>query len=137
MRIETNEHKYKSTRHTVYACEYHVLWCTKYRRAVLSPDMQERLKSLILEAQDPYDYVVRAVETMPDHVHLLVSISPSVPVGTVVGRIKGYCSRYMREEFPQLKSRLPSLWTRSKFIATTGGVTLETLKQYVENQKGV
>ncbi len=70
MYIANNEHKYKTTRHSVYACEYHIVWCTKYRRGVLSPEIQERLKELILEAQTEYGYTIRAVETMPDHVHI-------------------------------------------------------------------
>ena len=74
---------------------------------------------------------------MSDHVQLLASIPPTEAVGAVVGRIKGFVSKSLREEFPSLKKRLPHLWTVSKFIASTGGVTLEALKQYVEDQKGV
>ena len=55
----------------------------------------------------------------------------------MISRIKGYTSKILREEFPELKTRLPNLWTRSRFVASTGGVTLRVLKQYVENQKGV
>jgi putative transposase len=137
MKLETLELKYKSTRHGVFACEYHVIWCTKYRRSVLSNEIQERLKSLILEAQTQYGYNIRAIETMPDHVHILVSIPPSESVANMISRIKGYTSKILREEFPELKTRLPNLWTRSRFVASTGGVTLRVLKQYVENQKGV
>ena len=74
---------------------------------------------------------------MPDHVHLLASISPTVSVTSVIGRIKGYTAKVLRSEFPALKRRLPCLWTRSKFVASAGDVTLEVLKQYIEDQKGV
>ena len=137
MKLETQDLKYKSTRHGVFACDYHIIWCTKYRRSVLSNEIQDRLKTLILEAEEKYHYTIRAVETMPDHVHILVSIPPSEAVANVVGRIKGYTSKILREEFPALKSRLPNLWTRSRFVASTGDVTLDVLKQYVEDQKGV
>ena len=137
MKVETHDLKYKSDRHGVYACEYHIIWCTKYRRSVLSPEIQSRIKALVCEAQEQYGYTVRAVECMSDHVHLLASIPPIEAVGAVVGRIKGFVSKSLREEFPSLKKRLPQLWTGSKFIASTGGVTLEALKQYVEDQKGV
>lgn len=137
MKLETLDLKYQSTRHGVFACDYHVIWCTKYRRPVLSDEIQERLKVLIREAQEQYNYVIRAIETMSDHVHILVSIPPSEPVANVVGRIKGYTSKILREEFPELRTRLPNLWTRSRFVASTGGVTLRALKQYVEDQKGV
>ena len=137
LKLETLELKYQSTGHGVYACEYHIIWCTKYRRSVLSPEMQHRIKEIVVENQEDYGYIVRAIECMPDHVHLLASIPPIEAVGVIVGRIKGIISKKLREEFPALQKRLPQLWTRSKFVASTGGVTLEALKQYVESQKGV
>ena len=137
MRITNNDHKYISTGTTIYACEYHIIWCTKYRRSVLSPEIQERLKILIFEQQEAYQYIVREVESMPDHIHLLVSIPPEVSVTSVIGKIKGYTAKILRNEFPTLTRRLPCLWTRSKFVASAGDVTLDVLKQYIENQKGV
>ena len=135
--LKTPLHRYTSFNHGVYACEYHVIWCTKYRRAVLSPPMRDRLKELILQQQEAYGYQIRACEVMPDHLHLLVSVPPNVAVTAVIGKIKGFTSKVIREEFPALQTRLPSLWTRSKFVASTGGVTLDVLKEYIENQKGV
>ena len=73
---------------------------------------------------------------MPDHVHLLVGCDPQFGIHRLVKLLKGYSSHVLREEFPALKRRLPSLWTNSYFVATTGGVMLETLKRYVQNQKG-
>ena len=137
MKLETPELKYQSKSKSVYACEYHIIWCTKYRRRVLSPEVQSRIKEIVCEAQDQYDYIVRAIECMPDHVHLLASIPPTEAVGAVVGRIKGFVSKTLREDFPSLRKRLPQLWTGSKFIASTGSVTLDALKQYVDSQKGV
>ncbi len=137
MKITNNDHKYISIGTTIYACEYHIIWCTKYRRSVLSPEIQERLKALIFEQQESYQYIVREVESMPDHIHLLASIPPEVSVTSVIGKIKGYTAKTLRNEFPTLTRRLPCLWTRSKFVASAGDVTLEVLKQYIENQKGV
>ena len=127
---------YKSTHSLVYSCDYHVIWCTKYRRPVLVSPIAERLKTLIYEQQEVYEYEVHACEVMDDHVHLLISSSPQLAPASVVGKIKGYTSHVLRDVFPQLKSRIPSLWTRSKFIASTGGVTLEVLRKYVEDQRG-
>lgn len=73
---------------------------------------------------------------MPDHVHLLVWCDPQFGIHRLVKRLKGFSSHALREEFPALKRRLPSLWTNSYYCATTGGVTLETLKRCVKNQKG-
>ena len=72
---------------------------------------------------------------MPDHVHLLVGCDPQFGIHRLVKYLKGTSSRYLRQEFQRLKRRLPSLWTHSYFVATVGGVTLETLKRYVEGQK--
>jgi putative transposase len=137
MRIEQTKKRYAQSGHILYSCEYHIVWCTKYRRGVLTEPIQDRLKSLIYEKQKDYKYEAIEIEVMPDHVHLLANIDPNESPGNVVSRIKGWTSNQLRSEFPELKTRLPNLWTRSKFISTTGGVTLESLKQYVESQKGV
>ena len=137
MKLETPDLTYQTTRYSTYACEYHIIWCTKYRRTALSVDIQVRFKELVLESQEAYGFVVRAIETMTDHVHLLISIPPTEAVGIMIGKIKGMTAKVLREEFTHLKSRLPNLWTRTYFVASTGGVTLEALKQYVESQKGI
>ena len=77
------------------------------------------------------------MEIMPDHVHLLLDINPRIGVFRVVNQIKGYSSRILREEHKELRPRLPTLWTRSKFISTVGAVTLEAVKKYIEEQKHV
>ena len=128
------EQRYKSSRHTIWACDYHIIWCTKYRRQVLTSAIQERLKEIIMEKQVDYNYAVTALEIMPEHVHLLASIEPKFSVTEIVGRIKGYSSLILRREFFGLQ-RIRSLWTSSKFVASTGGVTLEALKEYVMGQK--
>ena len=137
IKLQDIEHHYNSNGKTVYACEYHIIWCTKYRRSVLSPTMQEYLKTCISDLQSEVDFKLRAIETMPDHIHILVSIPPHISVSKVVQRLKGVSSRDLRQKFPELTKRLPTLWTRSKFVASTGGVTLDAIKQYVETQKGV
>ena len=137
MRLETPDLVYQTSRYSTYACEYHIIWCTKYRRSVLSEEMQARLKEIVLESQERYGFSIRALETMADHVHLLISIPPTENVSIMIGKIKGMTTKVLREEFPHLKSRLPNLWTRSYFVASTGGVTLQVLKQYVASQKGV
>ncbi len=136
LEIKEKPSTYKSTHSLVYSCDYHVIWCTKYRRPVLVSPIAERLKTLIYEQQEVYGYEVHACEVMDDYVHILMSSSPQLAPASVVGRIKGWTSRVLRDEYPSLKSRIPSLWTRSKFIASTGGITLEVLRKYVENQRG-
>jgi putative transposase len=77
------------------------------------------------------------MEVMPDHVHLLISIDPQYGIHRLVKHIKGVSSRLLRSEYPALKSRLPSLWTNSYFVATVGGAPLAVIKQYIEQQKHV
>lgn len=137
MRLEQAEKPYHTDRSIVYSCQYHVIFCPKYRRKVLNGAVAERLKALILEKQEQYGYTVMEQEVMPDHVHLLLDVDPRVGVDSVVAKIKGYTSHELRKEFPWLKSRLPSLWTRSKFISTVGAVTLEVVQAYIADQKGV
>jgi len=72
---------------------------------------------------------------MPDHVHLLVEVDPQFGVHKLVKAVKGRTSRLLREEFPSLRSRLPTLWTNSYFVASTGGAPLAAVKAYVEQQK--
>ncbi|OWP56218.1 MAG: IS200/IS605 family transposase, partial [Thermoplasmatales archaeon B_DKE] len=96
-----------------------------------------RLRELILEKQDEYEYRVLEMEIMPDHVHLLMDVNPKLGVYYVVNRIKGYSSSVLRNEFPSLKRKLPTLWTHSKFISSVGAVTLEAVRKYIEDQKNV
>ena len=136
LKIANKKRNYKTSNKTIYSCQYHVIWCTKYRRKVLDTQIQGRLKQLIREKQDAYDYQICEVETQPEHVHLLIEIPPIHSIDKIVGKIKAYTAKVLREEYPSLKSRLPSLWTRSKFVSSCGGVTLEIIKDYIEGQSG-
>lgn len=129
--------KCESNNTWIYSCKYHIIWCPKYRRKVLTNDIDTRLKELLNNWQEELDYQIIEQEIMPDHVHLLIQTTPDVSILNLVKTLKGRTARILRKEFPQLKSRLPNLWTRSKFIATVGAVRLEVIKQYIENQKGV
>lgn len=82
------------------------------------------------------NFYVLEMEVMPDHVHLLLDVDPTIGVDLIVSRIKGKTSNILNKEFPELKRKLPTLWTRSKFIASVGSVSLDVVKKYIENQKG-
>ena len=126
----------RSNNNVVYICRYHVVFCPKYRRKVLTPPLDERLKVILAEQIERWGQELIEMEVMPDHVHLLVGCDPQFGIHRLVKLLKGNSSHALRAEFPALKRRLPSLWTNSYFVSTVGGVTLETLKRYVENQKG-
>jgi putative transposase len=135
--IRMSEYKieYKSNRNVVYSCKYHVIWCPKYRRPVLVGGVDDRLKGIIKEVCIELDSELIEMEVMPDHVHLLVEVDPQLGIHKLIKRIKGRSSRFIRSEFPNIRSRLPTLWTNSYFVSTIGGAPMEIVKQYVENQK--
>ncbi len=97
--------------------------------------MEARLKGIIAEVIEEKGAWLVELQTMPDHVHLLVEVDPQFGVHRLVKAIKGRSSPVLREEFPWLRSRLPSLWTNSYFVATVGGAPLSVIKRYVETQK--
>jgi len=129
--------EYKTNNNVVYSCKYHVVFCSKYRRSVLVDGVDVRLKELILETCERHGTEIIEMEIMPDHVHLLMEVDPQYGIHRAVKQIKGYSSRILRDEFPWLKSRIPSLWTNSYFVSTVGGAPLSAIKRYIENQKHV
>ena len=128
---------YKSNSNVVYSCKYHVVWCPKYRRKVLVDGVDTRLKAIIQECAEELQCEVIEMEIMPDHVHLLIEVDPQFGIHRAIKAIKGRSSRYLRQEFPILKRKLPTLWTNSYFVSTVGGAPLAIVKQYIENQKNV
>ena len=126
-----------SNRNVVYSCKYHVVWRPKYRRPVLVNGVDGRLKDIIRETCAEIHAELIEMEVMPDHVHLLVEVDPQYGIHRAVRLIKGRSSRLLRDEYPWLKSRLPTLWTNSYFVSTVGGAPLKTVRQYIENQKHV
>lgn len=127
--------EYKSNNNIVYSCKYHVVFCPKYRRKVLVNGVDERFKEICKQVCEQNRIDLIEMEVMPDHVHLLLQVDPQFGIHTAVKRIKGVTSRILRNEFPWLKTKLPTLWTNSYFVSTVGGVSLEIVKKYIESQK--
>ncbi len=128
---------YKSNRNVYYCCKYHVVWCPKYRRKVLVEQVAERLAQIIREVCQEHEAEVLSLDIQPDHVHLLVECDPQLGIHRLVRYIKGRSSHFLRQEFPVLKRKLPTLWTNSYFVSTLGAAPLAVIKQYIENQKHV
>ena len=126
----------RTNRNVAYDCKYHVVWCPKYRRPVIQGPIDTRLKEVIRDVCTERGCPIIELETMPDHVHILVECDPQYGIHRLVKQIKGRSSRVLRDEFPSLRSRLPTLWTNSYFVATVGGAPLATIKRYIENQRG-
>lgn len=127
--------EYKSNNNIVYSCKYHVVWCPKYRRKVLVGNIETRLKELVKQICDDNQIDLIEMEVMPDHIHLLLEVDPQFGIHKAVKLIKGTTSRILRNEFPELTIKLPTLWTNSYFVSTVGGAPLDIVKQYIESQK--
>jgi putative transposase len=120
----------------VFSLKYHVVWCPKYRRPVLVDDVAGRLRVLLTEKAGELGMTIHALDVMPDHVHLVVASDPTRCVAEIVNRLKGSTSHTLREEFPSLRSRLPTLWTRSYFAGSVGHVSAARIERYIAEQKG-
>lgn len=129
--------KLKYNNNITYSCKYHAVWCPKYRRKVLIEGVDIRLKEILLEVASEFNSELIEMEVMPDHVHILVECDPQFGIAKLIRYMKGRSSRYLRQEFPWLKRRLPTLWTNSYFVSTVGGAPISVIKQYIENQKNV
>src|SRR5215203_4504706 len=129
--------RYRRNAGATVSRRYHLVWCPKDRRLVLTPPHDARLNEIIAEVASEADMIVHALEIMPDHVHLLVEADPTLAVAEIVNRFKGRSSRLMRTEFPPLRSRLPTLWSRSYYAGSVGHVSAKTVEAYIAAQKGV
>ncbi len=128
--------RWKHSRTVVFNVAYHLIWCPKYRRAVLSGKIEKRLKELLRRKAKEIGVEIEVMEVMPDHVHLFVKAKPTASPHWIVQQLKGYTSRMLRTEFPELKRKLPSLWTRSYYVESVGHISEEIVRRYIEEQKG-
>ena len=130
--------EYYSSEHLVYKCHYHVIFCPKYRHKIIVNEIEKRFKEICYEVAETYDFEIIEMETMPDHVHLLISCNPRFGIMTCIQRIKSITAKMLYKEFPYIKRNYlwgGKFWSRSSFVSTVGSVSLETVKAYIENQK--
>jgi putative transposase len=127
--------RWKVSNKSVFNIGYHLIWCSKYRRKVLVRSIASRLEELLLEKAKNISVTIENVKIMDDHVHLFVKTDPTNSPHYIVQQFKGYTSRLLRKEFACLRSRLPTLWTRSYFCESVGCISEKTVKRYIENQK--
>lgn len=97
--------------------------------------VETRLKELLCDKAQEIGAIIHTLEVMPDHVHLFVESDPGKAPAHIAAQFKGYTSRVLRQEFPHLKSSLPSLWSRSYYIGSVGHMSEETVRRYIESQK--
>lgn len=129
---------YDTNNHSVYLLQYHLILVVKYRRKAIDDEISNRLKEIFSYIGDKEQYKLRIIEFNhdKDHLHILFKAEPKSEISKFINAYKSASSRLIKNEFPEIKEKLwkEAFWSRSFFLATTGGVTLEVLKSYVENQ---
>lgn len=127
--------RYRHIRGSVSTINYHFVWCPKYRRKVLTGTVAEHLKELLHQKAAELHCTIKALEVLPDHLHLFVDCPPTLAPQQIANQFKGYTSHILRDEFPHLRSRLPSLWSRSYYVGSAGHVSAATIQNYIEQQE--
>ena len=132
------KNQYTHARTCVYNINYHIIWCVKYRRKVLTPEISHRLYEILQAiAEDKGFTVVECKVGESDHVHCFVSAPPKISVTQIVKYLKGISGNTLLKEFPQLRDALwrGQLWNGSYFVETIGSVSEENIQQYIQRQK--
>ena len=126
-------------RNCVYQTAYHVVWCPKYRRKVLIGKVSDFLTAQLTEICELRQWPILALEVQPDHIHLFLSIPPSIAVADAVKILKGTTARKLFVEFPELKQSLwgGHLWSPSYYVGTAGNVSAEIIRRYIERTEHI
>lgn len=121
----------------VYSLQYHIVWCTKYRRQVLRDGADTDCKELLRELAEEYRFQITAMEVMPDHIHLLIDASPQFCIPDMIKIMKGGIARKLFQSHPEMKKQLwgGHLWNPSYCVVTVSDRSREMVEQYIENQK--
>lgn len=122
----------------VYNVNYHLIWCTKYRRECFTDeDLVNEMKKIIFDIAEISDIEIKEIEVMPDHIHLLVSFKPKYSITDVVKNIKGYTARIFLSNHSEIRDNQfwgGKLWSPSYYVGTVGNMSKETIQQYIQNQ---
>lgn len=124
---------YRKSRHAVHAVTYHFVWRVKRRASVLKGAVANRLEEVLHEVAEEHDWEINSLAIRPDHVQLFVQADTRHAPYQVIHRFKRTSAHVLRDEFDDLH-RLPSLWTRSYFVSTTGKGSEKVARQYIEDQ---
>ena len=133
-----SEEQYHSASHCKYLIQYHIIWCPKFRFSVLQNGADDTLKNILANICNQYGYIIKALEVMPDHIHIFVDCPQTVAPCDIVRTLKSISAIEMFKAYPQLKqfySRCGVLWSRGYFVSTVGHISEATVKKYIEEQK--
>lgn len=121
----------------VYCLQYHIVWCTKYRRKVIAGDIEADVKMHLLKTAEDLDIKIIALETMPDHIHMLIECKPQCRLSDAIKVFKGNAARWLFLKHPEIKKQLwgGHLWNPSYFVVTASERTREQVEAYIKSQK--
>lgn len=127
----------KRGRGYVYAIQYHIVWCVKYRHKILTEEIESRLKEILVQIALDYNFGIVEINGDQDHIHLLMECSPQHTIPDMIKVLKGISARLLFKEFPHLKNKLwgGHLWNPSYFVATVSENTEEQIRRYIQEQK--
>ena len=132
------DEQYHSASHCKYLIQYHIIWCPKFRFAVLKGDVESKLKEILQQICEKYHYQIKALEVMPDHIHIFVDCPQTVAPCDIAQTLKSISAIQMFRAFPSLKrfyARCGVLWSSGYFISTVGHISESTVIRYIEEQK--
>ena len=133
-----HEEEYHRASHCKYLIQYHIIWCPKFRFSVLEGNVELVLKQILQNICDAYHYQIKALEVMPDHIHIFVDVPQTVAPCDVVRTLKSRSAIALFQAFPKLKqfyAKCGVLWSRGYFVSTVGHISEATVIQYIEEQK--
>lgn len=130
MDLDTNNH-------SVFLLHYHLVIVIKYRQRVINEPISNRLKEIFENISPKYNITLQEWNHDKDHVHMLMKAHPNTEMSKFINAYKSASSRLIKKEFPEIRKRLwkEYFWSRSFCLLTTGGVTIDTIKRYIENQR--
>ena len=132
-----NKSNIKYARTCVYNVNYHIVWSVKYRRKILTSEIEKYLKELFREIANEKGFEVVMMEVgEQDHVHVFASAHPKIAPSYIVKMLKGISGRKLFLQFPEMKQRLwkGHLWNSSYYIETVGSISEDVIKKYIAKQ---
>ena len=136
--MSSENEQYHSASHCKYLTQYHIIWCPKFRYSVLKNGVDITLKQILSNICEKYDYTIKALEVMPDHIHVFVDCPQTVAPCDIARTLKSISAIELFKVYPQLKqfyARRGKLWSNGYFVSTIGHISEATVKKYIEEQK--
>ena len=120
----------------VYAIQYHIVWCVKYRKKIITKAIEARLSEILNDLAHDNGFSISEFYTDKDHVHILFKAHPNTEISKFINAYKSASSRLLKKEFPQIRQKLwkEHFWSQSFCLITTGDAPIEVIKKYIESQ---